>query len=110
MSPCLDGEVWPQLARPSGLSVAAVACRLDRPQDPLVAGAAAEVAGQALSYLLLGRIRVVAEERGDRHDEPGRAEAALEPVIVAERGLHRRQLAVGAADALDGRDVGAVGL
>ena len=54
--------------------------------------------------------RVLLEERVDAHDEAGRAESALQPVRLAERLLHRAERAVGRADALDGRDVGAVGL
>ena len=59
--------------------------------DALVAGAAAQVARQRLADLLVGRVRVVAQERGHRHDEARRAEAALQPVAVAERRLHRRR-------------------
>src|SRR5258708_13705880 len=44
-----------------------------------------------------------------RHDHARRAIAALQPVIIAERGLHRMQL-VALRDALDGGDVGAIGL
>ena len=82
----------------------------DGGEDALVAGAAAEVAGQRDADLVVGRVRVVAQERGRRHDEAGRAEPALQAVVVAERRLDRRQRAVGAAEALDGGDLGAVGL
>ena len=34
-------------------------------------------------------VGVVAQERGDRDDEARGAEPALQPVVVAERGLHR---------------------
>ena len=43
-------------------------------------------------------------------NEARRAEAALQAVVVAERLLHRGQVVVGPGDALDGRDLGAVGL
>jgi len=43
------------------------------------------------------------------HDHARRAEAALEPVVVAERFLHRVQRAV-LGQALDGRDAAAFGL
>ena len=66
-----------------------------RVDDALVAGAPAEVAGQALADLLVGGLRVVAQQRRDRHDETRCAEAALQAVALAKRGLHRRQLAVG---------------
>ena len=42
--------------------------------------------------------------------KPGRAEAALQAVAVAERLLHVAQLPVGGRQALDGGDLGAVGL
>ena len=49
-----------------------------RVDHSLVAGAAAEVAGQRVADLLLARSRVVAERRGQRHQMPP-AEAALTP-------------------------------
>ena len=80
--------------------------RLD---DVVVAGAAAEVALEALAHLGLGRVRVLVEQRDRRHDHARRAEAALQAVVLLERLLHRVQLAVG-GQALDGGDLGAVGL
>ena len=81
-----------------------------RVHDALVPGATTEVARQRFADVLITRVGVVAQERRHRHDEPGRAEPALQAMAVAKRRLHRRQLAVGPGDALDRRDVGAVGL
>ena len=78
-------------------------------EDALVAGAAAEVARQPLPDLVVGGVGVALEQRRGRHDEPRRAEPALQPVLGLERGLHRAELAVG-GEALDGGDLGAVGL
>src|SRR5262245_33806554 len=60
--------------------------------DALVAGAAAEVAGDGDTHLLLGRIGIIAQEFGERCEHAGRAEAALQAVIVAERLLQRIEL------------------
>ena len=81
-----------------------------RREDALVAGAPAERSRQRDADLVVGRVRVVAEERGHRHDEARRAEAALQAVAVAERRLHRGELAVGRGDSFDRRHLGAVGL
>jgi hypothetical protein len=51
---------------------------------------------------------VAADEGGDGGDEPGRAEAALQPVALHERLLHRAEAAVGGAAPLGGGDLGAV--
>src|SRR5262245_64086596 len=75
--------------------------------DVVVTGAAAEVALEAVADVLLGRPRVLVQEADRRHDHPGRAEAALEPVILLEGRLHRVHLAVG-REALDGGHLGPV--
>ena len=49
-----------------------------------------------------------AQSGGDRGQEAGRAEAALQAVTVGEGLLHRRQRTVGAGESLDCRDVRAV--
>src|SRR5262245_59845210 len=82
----------------------------DGVDDPLVAGAAAEVAGEPLSDLLVSRIGVVPEEGGHGHDEARRAEPALQPVVVAEGRLHWREPTLGRGHALDRHDLGPVGL
>src|SRR5439155_16992384 len=81
----------------------------DRVDDPLVAGAPADDGRDALADLAVARRRVRAQEiqRGDQH--AGRAEAALQPVMLAERLLQRVELAV-AHQALDRAELGAVGL
>ena len=77
--------------------------------DVVVARAAAEVALEAEPDLLLGGVRVLLEQVDALHDHPRRAEPALEAVALAERLLHRVQLAVG-GQPLDRGDLGAVGL
>ena len=77
--------------------------------DVPVAGAAADVALQRLLDLVLGRARVLAQQRGRAHQHPRRAVAALERVVLVERLLQRRQLAV-LAEPLDGLDARAVRL
>ena len=77
--------------------------------DVLVAGAAAEIAGDALAYLALRRRRVVLQQRHRRHDHPRRAVAALEAVLFPEAVLQRMQVAV-RREPLDRRDRRAVGL
>ena len=77
-------------------------------EDLPVPGAAADVAGQRLADLGVGRLGVVAQERGGRDDEARRAEAALHRAGVDERALHRMHLlAVG--EILDRAHVAALG-
>src|SRR6478752_3458763 len=84
-----------------------------RPQhrfdDVLVAGAAAQVAGQRPAHVLLGRVGVLVEERLGGQHHARRAEAALQTVLLPEALLQRMQLA-GASQALDGADLLSVGL
>src|SRR5690349_8219853 len=82
---------------------------LDRLDDVVVARAAADVAVERFADLRLARLRVVLQQVDGRHHHAGGAEAALQAVALAERGLHRVQLAVG-GEALDGRDLGALHL
>src|ERR1700760_331099 len=82
---------------------------LDRLDDVVIAGAAADVAVERLADLLLARLRVVGEQLHRRHHHPGRAEAALQAVAFAKRRLHRMQLAV-LGQALDRRDRAALDL
>src|SRR5262249_30884168 len=80
----------------------------DRLQDVVVAGAAAEIAFELLADRLLVEVVALAADDVDRrHDHAGRAEAALQAVVLAERLLHRVQL-VAVGEALDGAHVGAV--
>src|ERR1700682_4397304 len=78
--------------------------------DVVVAGAAADIAFELMPDGVLVELAAIAVDDIDRrHDHARRAIAALQPVIVAECRLHRMQL-VALRDALDGGDVGAVGL
>src|SRR5215211_1346804 len=84
-------------------------CQVDRVEDLLVAGAAAEVARQGLPYLSIGRVRVAAQQVVRRHDQAWRAEPALHAPRLDERLLHRVQiLAFGYP--LDSDDIQAFGL
>src|SRR5262245_8060138 len=82
---------------------------LNRVDDVLITGAAAEIAGDPLTDLALGRLRVVLQQSDRRHDHPGRAETALQPVFFPEAFLQRVQLAV-RGEPLDRRDGRSVGL
>src|SRR3954468_2155235 len=92
-----------------GIRLSLVSGALDGVDDVLVAGAAAEVAGDTLADLALRRRRIVLEHRHGRHDHPRRAVAALQAVFLPERLLQGMQLTV-PGEAFDGRDLGAVGL
>ena len=63
----------------------------------------------ARAHLLARRLRVRGQQRRRRDDLAGRAEAALERVLLDERALQRRQRAL-VAEALDRRDLAAIGL
>src|SRR4051812_23700989 len=77
--------------------------------DLVVPGAAAQIAGQPVAGLFLGRVRVLVEQRLGRDDKARRAEAALQRRVFEEFLLHRMQL-VAFGDALDRRDLAALGL
>src|SRR5690242_19369685 len=62
--------------------------------DVDVAGAAAEVARDGLTNLRLARVGGAPQERLARHQHAGRAEAALQPVLLHEALLQRVELAV----------------
>ena len=81
-----------------------------RADDVVVAGAAAEVAFKALPHLLLGRVRVLRQQAGRCHHHAGRAEAALQAVVLAERLLDDAHRAVVGDEALGGGHRAAVGL
>ncbi len=78
--------------------------------DVLVAGAAADVAGQRLANVVLGRRRMLFQIRRHRHQDARRAIAALQTVMLVHRLLNRIELAAVAREALDGREFVAVGL
>jgi hypothetical protein len=71
---------------------------LDRANDVLVPGAAAEVALEAVPDLFVGRRRVRAQQVVRREQHARRAEAALEPVLDPECVLQRMELASGRAN------------
>src|SRR5215471_8833277 len=72
--------------------------------DLVVAGAAAQIAGQPIARLFLGRVQVFVEQGLGRDDEARGAEAALQGCVLEEFLLHRMQL-VAFGDALDCDDV-----
>ncbi len=59
---------------------------------------------------VLARIRVLLQQPIGPRDHARRAEAALQAMHLAEALLQRMQRAVGSRDALDGEDLGALGL
>src|SRR3954451_9835999 len=77
--------------------------------DLLVAGAAAEVAFDAVLDVVDARARVALEQLLDRHDHAARAEPALHGLVAGQRLLQRRELATGRL-ALDRPDRRALGL
>src|SRR5712691_2740028 len=62
--------------------------------DVHVAGAPAEVAGDAAANVIVGRRLVLSEERIAGHEHPRRAVAALQPVLGHEAFLERVEPAV----------------
>ena len=82
---------------------------LDGLDDVHVAGAATEVAADALPDLVLRRIGVLPEQPGRLHDHARRAEAALEAVLVPE-GLLEWMEVRAPRHPLDGLDAAPVGL
>src|SRR5919205_2894446 len=82
----------------------------DRPDDVVVAGAAAEVALQPLADLAVGGVGVVGQDADGGHHHARGAEPALQAVLLAEGPLHRVHLAVGTGQALERGYLRAVGL
>src|SRR5262249_5114179 len=74
---------------------------LGRRQDADVRAAATDVAVDPLADLVLGGVRVLVDERLDGRDEPGRAVAAHEAVVLVE-GVGNPLLA--RVEALEGLD------
>src|SRR5207247_8112489 len=77
--------------------------------DVLIAGAAAEIAFDAVADLGVGGRRVALQQLFRSHDHAGRAEAALQAMLIPESLLHVVQMAIG-GEALDGEEAAAVGL
>src|ERR1700736_2839787 len=59
-------------------TVSLVRCVKDRAHNLVVASASAQVAGQPVPHFLLGRFRLLIEQRLGRDNETGRANAALQ--------------------------------
>src|SRR5437667_5286962 len=81
----------------------------DGGDDVLVAGTAAEVALDGVADLVVGRIGVARQKVGGGHDHARRTEAALEAMLLPERGLERMEVVPG-REALDRPYVRAVRL
>src|ERR1700730_2937951 len=80
-----------------------------RVDDVLVAGATAQIAVQAVTDLFLARLGIALDNLLDRHDHAGRAETALQPVLVPKGFLYGVQLAV-SRQTFDGENIAAVRL
>src|SRR3954447_5848509 len=78
----------------------------DALDDVVIPGAAAQIAFQALSYLVLGRTRMALGEVERVHHHARSAEAALQAVVLLESGLHGMQGTVRVRDGFDREDVG----
>src|ERR1700716_1972849 len=70
------------------------ACRLHGLDDVRVASAAAQIALEALANFGFGRMRIAVQQGSRGHNEPWRAESALQTVLVPEGVLQRVQRAV----------------
>ena len=87
----------------------APARQVDRIDNLLIAGTAAEIATERLAQRRRARVRVFLQQVGDGHDETRRAEAALHRARF-EEGLLDRMQALARGQALDGAHVALVGL
>src|SRR5688500_2968521 len=83
--------------------------RLDGAHDLVIAGAAAEIAGETEADFILGRVLVLFEQGARRDQEARRADAALQCRMLDEFALQRVQL-VAIRHALDRLDLAAFGL
>src|SRR5262249_42515059 len=83
-------------------------CPLDRADDVLVAGAAADLAGDRLPDDGLAGIRDAVEQPPGGHHHAGRAKAALQTMAGGEPLLHRVEPGA-TGEPLDRRDPPAVG-
>src|SRR5581483_3065853 len=71
--------------------------------DLVIAGAAAEIAGQPVAHFRLARVGLPVEQRLRSDQEAGRADPALQRSVLQELALQRVQL-LAACHALDGAD------
>src|SRR5262249_50837320 len=65
---------------------------MHRLDDVLVAGAAAQVGGEHVQKLLVADVGLVLQHVGGEHQEAGRAEPALQPMMLHEGALQRMQV------------------
>src|ERR1035437_7118791 len=70
----------------------------------VITGASAQVPGQRVANVVLGRFRIAIEQRLRRNQESGRADAALQGRVLEKLVLQNAKHAVG-GESLDGRDV-----
>src|SRR5207244_60282 len=74
---------------------------VNRLDDVLITGAAAKIAGNPETDVLLAGCRVVLEQAPGASNHAGRAETALKSVMFAESLLERMQAAVGLGERFD---------
>src|SRR5580765_4776641 len=83
----------------------------NRLDDVVVPGAAADISVELLANGVFIEIVAAATHNIERgHDHPGRAEPALQTVMLPERFLHRMQRAVRFCQSFYGDDLGALAL
>src|SRR5260370_30481120 len=82
--------------------------RFNGAHDVVVAGAAANVAGEVVPDFPPRRVRVFLEQLAHAHDHPRCAETALQSVMFMESRLDRMQGATTRCEAFDGRDRGSI--
>src|ERR1700730_1612258 len=80
-----------------------------RANDLVVAGAAAQVAGEPITYFGFGRIGIAIEQRPRGYQNSGGADATLRSIEFEEIALQRMQF-LALRHAFDGFDLFAVGL
>ena len=78
----------------AGVSRHALGRVFDRTDDVVIAGAATDIAFEFVPDRITVELGLAPDHVDGRHDHAGRAETALQSVIVAERLLHRMKLAV----------------
>src|SRR2546430_2464522 len=80
-----------------------VARRPHRPDDVLVAGAAAEVGREDIEQVLVADVGALLQRVHRQHQETGRAEAALQ-AMMRDEGLLQRMQRIAVRQPLDGAD------
>src|SRR3954470_12997870 len=71
--------------------------------DAGIAGAATEMTAEHLDHFSFGRIGVALKEIGERHENAGRAESALQRMVVLQALLQHVELAISASQRLHRR-------